>query len=163
MSISIQSRFFAVKTTGGQERNVAKFVGNRLERNETENSVISSTIRSIVVIDSLKGYVFFEAPNAQVVSDAISGFKHVKNMIPGIVPYEDIEKFLVTRSIVSEISINDTVEITSGPFKNMKAKISRVEAGRSEVTIMLLDAPYQLPVTIDVNGIRIVEKSKGDD
>lgn len=163
MSTSIQSRFFAVKTTGGQERNVAKFVGNRLERDETENSVISSTIRSIVVIDSLKGYVFFEAPNAQVVSDAISGFKHVKNMIPGIVPYEDIEKFLVTRSIVSEISINDTVEITSGPFKNMKAKISRVEAGRSEVTIMLLDAPYQLPVTIDVNGIRIVEKSKGDD
>ena len=163
MSISIQSRFFAVKTTGGQERNVAKFVGNRLERNETENSVISSTIRSIVVIDSLKGYVFFEAPNAQVVSDAISGFKHVKNMIPGIVPYEDIEKFLVTRSIVSEISINDIVEITSGPFKNMKAKISRVEAGRSEVTIMLLDAPYQLPVTIDVNGIRIVEKSKGND
>jgi len=163
MSTSIQSRFFAVKTTGGQERNVAKFVGNRLERDETENSVISSTIRSIVVIDSLKGYVFFEAPNAQVVSDAISGFKHVKNMIPGIVPYEDIEKFLVTRSIISEISINDTVEITSGPFKNMKAKISRVEAGRSEVTIMLLDAPYQLPVTIDVNGIRIVEKSKGDD
>ncbi len=163
MSTSIQSRFFAVKTTGGQERNVAKFVGNRLERDETENSVISSTIRSIVVIDSLKGYVFFEAPNAQVVSDAISGFKHVKNMIPGIVPYEDIEKFLVTRSIVSEISINDTVEITSGPFKNMKAKISRVEAGRSEVTIMLLDAPYQLPVTIDVNGIRIVEKSKGND
>ena len=163
MSTSIQSRFFAVKTTGGHERNVAKFVGNRLERNETENSVISSTIRSIVVIDSLKGYVFFEAPNAQVVSDAISGFKHVKNMIPGIVPYEDIEKFLVTRSIVSEISINDIVEITSGPFKNMKAKISRVEAGRSEVTIMLLDAPYQLPVTIDVNGIRIVEKSKGDD
>ena len=163
MSTSIQSRFFAVKTTGGQERNVAKFVGNRLERDETENSVISSAIRSIVVIDSLKGYVFFEAPNAQVVSDAISGFKHVKNMIPGIVPYEDIEKFLVTRSIISEISINDIVEITNGQFKNMKARISRVEAVRSEVTIMLLDAPYQLPVTIDVNGIRIVEKSKGAD
>ena len=159
----MQSRFFAVNSTGGQERNVAKFVGNRLERDETENSVISSAIRSIVVIDSLKGYVFFEAPNAQVVSDAISGFKHVKNMIPGIVPYEDIEKFLVTRSIVSEISINDIVEITNGPFKNMKARISRVEAVRSEVTIMLLDAPYQLPVTIDVNGIRIVEKSKGND
>ena len=42
----------------------------------------------------------------------------------------------------------------------MRAKITRVEAGRSEVTILLLDAPYQLPVTVDVNGIRIVEKSK---
>ena len=159
MSTSIQSRFFAVKTTGGQEQNVAKFVGNRLERDE---SSIKSPIRSIVVIESLKGYVFFEAPNAQVVSDAISGFKHVKNMIPGIVPYEDIEKFLITRSIVSEISINDVVEITSGPFKNMRAKITRVEAGRSEVTILLLDAPYQLPVTVDVNGIRIVEKSRDE-
>ena len=159
MSTQIQSRFFAVKTTGGQEQNVAKFVGNRLERDE---SSIKSPIRSIVVIESLKGYVFFEAPNAQVVSDAISGFKHVKNMIPGIVPYEDIEKFLVTRSIVSEISINDVVEITSGPFKNMRAKITRVETGRSEVTILLLDAPYQLPVTVDVNGIRIVEKSKDE-
>ena len=159
MSTQIQSRFFAVKTTGGQEQNVAKFVGNRLERDE---SSIKSPIRSIVVIESLKGYVFFEAPNAQVVSDAISGFKHVKNMIPGIVPYEDIEKFLVTRSIVSEISINDVVEITSGPFKNMRAKITRVEAGRSEVTILLLDAPYQLPVTVDVNGIRIVEKSRDE-
>jgi len=159
MSTQIQSRFFAVKTTGGQEQNVAKFVGNRLERDE---SSIKSPIRSIVVIESLKGYVFFEAPNAQVVSDAISGFKHVKNMIPGIVPYEDIEKFLITRSIVSEVSINDVVEITSGPFKNMRAKITRVEAGRSEVTILLLDAPYQLPVTVDVNGIRIVEKSKDE-
>ena len=159
MSTQIQSRFFAVKTTGGQEQNVAKFVGNRLERDE---SSIQSPIHSIVVIESLKGYVFFEAPNAQVVSDAISGFKHVKNMIPGIVPYEDIEKFLVTRSIVSEISINDVVEITSGPFKNMRAKITRVEAGRSEVTILLLDAPYQLPVTVDVNGVRIVEKSKDE-
>ena len=162
MSTQIQSRFFAVKTTGGQEQNVAKFVGNRLERDENEKSIHTSAIRSIVVIESLKGYVFFEAPNAQVVSDAISGFKHVKNMIPGIVPYEDIEKFLVTRSIVSEVSINDVVEITSGPFKNMRAKITRVEAGRSEVTILLLDAPYQLPVTVDVNGIRIVEKSKDE-
>ena len=159
MSTQIPSRFFAVKTTGGQEQNVAKFVGNRLERDE---SSIKSPSRSIGVIESLKGYVFFEAPNAQVVSDAISGFKHVKNMIPGIVPYEDIEKFLITRSIVSEVSINDVVEITSGPFKNMRAKITRVEAGRSEVTILLLDAPYQLPVTVDVNGIRIVEKSKDE-
>ena len=44
----------------------------------------------------------------------------------------------------------------------MRAKITRVEAGRSEVTILLLDAPYQLPVTVDVNGIRIVEKSKDE-
>lgn len=163
MSTSIQSRFFAVKTTGGQEKNVAKFVGTRLDnRQQTGDFSIKFDIHSIVVIDSLKGYVFFEAPNAQVVSDAISGFKHVKNLIPGIVPYDDIQKFFITHSIVTDISINDIVEVTSGPFKNMKAKITRVEPSRSEVTILLLDAPYQLPITIDVDGLRIIEKSKDE-
>ena len=161
---TVTSRFFAVKTTGGQEKNVAKFVGNRLEhRKHSDNSSLNrqaNDIHSILVIDSLKGYVFFEAPNAQVVSDAISGFKHVKNLIPGIVTYDDIQKFLVTKSIVSEIAIGDTVEVTSGPFKNMRAKITNVEITRSEVTILLLDATYQLPVTVDIDGIRIVEKSK---
>ena len=42
----------------------------------------------------------------------------------------------------------------------MRAKITNVETTRSEVTILLLDATYQLPVTVDVDGIRIVEKSK---
>ena len=60
MSTQIQSRFFAVKTTGGQEQNVAKFVGNRLERDE---SSIQSPIRSIVVIESLKGCLLYTSPS----------------------------------------------------------------------------------------------------
>ena len=107
MSNTITSRFFAVKTTGGQEKNVAKFVGTRLDnKKQNDDTLIYSGIYSIVVIEALKGYVFFEAPNAQIVGDAISGFKHVKNLIPGIVKYDDIQKFLVTRSIIAELSIN---------------------------------------------------------
>ncbi len=163
MSNTITSRFFAVKTTGGQEKNVAKFVGTRLDnKKQNDDTLIYSGIYSIVVIEALKGYVFFEAPNAQIVGDAISGFKHVKNLIPGIVKYDDIQKFLVTRSIIAELSINDIVEVTSGPFKNSKAKITGLEQSRSEVTIMLLDATYQLPVTVDVDHLRIVEKSQSD-
>ena len=88
--------------------------------------------------------------------------KHVKNLIPGIVKYADIQKFLITRSIIAELSINDIVEVTSGPFKNSKAKITGLEQSRSEVTIMLLAATYLLPVTVDVDHLRIVEKSQSD-
>ncbi|MHB8567658.1 MAG: transcription elongation factor Spt5 [Nitrososphaerales archaeon] len=157
MSQTITSRIFAVKTTGGQEKTVAKFVGDRLEKKKQEGK--ESQVYSILVLEAQKSYVFFEAPNAQVVSDSISGFKHVKGMVPGYIQFSDIEKFLVDKSIISDVGVNDIVEIVAGPFKGMKARINRVEPQRSEVTVMLLDAPYQLPVTVDVGFIKIVSRA----
>ncbi len=157
MSQTIAQRIFAVKTTGGQEKTVAKFVGDRLEKRKQEGK--ESQVYSILVLEAQKSYVFFEAPNAQAVSDSISGFKHVKGMVPGYVQFSDIEKFLVTKSIISDVNVGDVIEIVAGPFKGMRAKINRVEPQKSEVTVMLLDAPYQLPVTVDVGFIRIVSRA----
>jgi transcription termination/antitermination protein NusG len=153
----MSQRIFAVKTTGGQEKTVAKFVGDRLEKRRREGK--ESQVYSILVLEAQKSYVFFEAPNAQAVSDSISGFKHVKGLVPGYIQFSDIEKFLVTKSIISDVNVNDVIEIVAGPFKGMRAKINRVEPQKSEVTVMLLDAPYQLPVTVDVGFIRIVSRA----
>ena len=153
MSEAQSSRFFAVKTTGGQERTVANFVATRI-------SLKNKKVYSILVLDSLKGYILLEAPNAQVVNESVSGFKHVKSPIPGIIQFQDIEKFLVTKSIISELAVDDTVEVIAGPFKGMKAKITRVEPARSEVTAILLDAPYPLPITVDANYLKLVQKAK---
>ncbi len=153
MSETVISRIFAVKTTGGQERSVAAFVGMRAKLRK-------KPIYAILVISTMKGYVFFEAPNAQVVGDAIAGFKHVKSQVPGIIQFGDIEKFLITTSIVSELTIDDVVEVSGGPFKGMRAKVTRVEPNRTEATIILLDAPTQLPITINADYLRITEKAK---
>ncbi|MHB1908067.1 MAG: transcription elongation factor Spt5 [Nitrososphaerales archaeon] len=157
MSQTISARIFAVKTTGGQEKTVAKFVGDRLEKKRQEGKV--PQVQAILVLEAQKSYVFFEAPNAQAVSDSISGFKHVKGMVPGYIQYADIEKFLVEKSMISDISVNDVIEIIAGPFKGMRAKINRVEPQRSEVTVILLDAPYQLPVTVEVGSIKVVSRA----
>jgi transcription termination/antitermination protein NusG len=157
MAQTLSARIFAVKTTGGQEKTVAKFVGDRLEKKKQEGK--ESQVYSILVLEAQKSYVFFEAPNAQAVSDAISGFKHVKGMVPGYIQFADIEKFLVDKSIIADVSIGDTIEIVAGPFKGMRAKINRVEPQKSEVTVMLLDAPYQLPVTVDVGFIKVVSRA----
>ena len=157
MSQTISARIFAVKTTGGQEKTVAKFVGDRLEKKRQEGKI--PQVQAILVLEAQKSYVFFEAPNAQAVSDSISGFKHVKGMVPGYIQYADIEKFLVEKSMISEINVNDVIEIIAGPFKGMRAKINRVEPQRSEVTVILLDAPYQLPVTVEVGSIKVVSRA----
>ena len=46
------------------------------------------------------------------------------------------------------------VEIIGGPFKGMKATITRVDHEKEEATVILLDAPYQLPVTVDANYLK---------
>lgn len=147
------SRIFAVKTTGGQEKTVADFIQTRVKTK-------GKPVYSVLVLNALKGYVFLEASNAQIISDTTAGFKHVKSQIPGIVQQQDIEKFLITKSIIAELRIGDTVEITHGPFKGLRAKINRIEPARSEATVILLDAPYQLPVTVDANFLKIVERAK---
>jgi transcription elongation factor SPT5 len=147
------SSIFPVKTTGGQERTVATFVANRALQKKMP-------IYSILALDTWKGYVLFEAPNSQVVDESIQGFKHVRSKIPGMMQYQDIEKFLVTKSMVAELNEGDTVEIVSGPFKSMRAKITRVEQAKQEVTVVLLDTAFQMPITIDAAYTKIVEKAK---
>jgi transcription termination/antitermination protein NusG len=148
-----QSSIYPVKTTGGQERTVATFVANKAMQKK-------KPIYSILALDTWKGYVLFEAPNSQVVDESIQGFKHVRSKIPGMMQFQDIEKFLVTKSMVAELSDGDIVEIVAGPFKTMRAKIARIETAKQEVTVVLLDTPYQLPVTVDAAYLKIVEKAK---
>src|ERR1700685_3586196 len=150
-----QSSIYPVKTTGGQERTVATFVANKAVQKK-------KPIYSILALDTWKGYVLFEAPNSQVVDESIQGFKHVRSKIPGMMQFSDIEKFLVTKSMVAELGEGDTVEIVAGPFKTMRAKIVRIESAKQEVTVVLLDTPYQLPVTVDAAYLKIVEKSKAE-
>ena len=150
----IGSRFFAVKTTGGQERNVANHAYTILLRRQ-------KPIYSILVLEGMKGYVLFEATNAQVVTETVMGFKHVKSTVQGMMLFSDIERFLVSKPVIAELSVNDIVEIVAGPFKGMRARIDRLEVARGEATIVLLDTPYQLPVTVDANYLKIVKKTEG--
>jgi transcriptional antiterminator NusG len=152
MSEPKQSSIYPVKTTGGQERTVATFVANKAMQKK-------KPIYSILALDTWKGYVLFEAPNSQVVDESIQGFKHVRSKIPGMMQFQDIEKFLVTKSMVAELSDSDIVEIVAGPFKTMRAKIVRIESAKQEVTVVLLDTPYQLPVTVDAAYLKIVQKA----
>jgi transcription termination/antitermination protein NusG len=147
------SSIFPVKTTGGQEKTVATFVANRALQKKKD-------IYSVLALDTWKGYVLFESPNSQIVDESIQGFKHVRSKIPGMMQYSDIEKFLVTKSMVAELNEGDTVEIVAGPFKTMRAKISRVEKEKQEITVGLLDTAFALPITIDASYVRVVEKAK---
>jgi len=141
------SKFFAIRTTGGQERIVANLLQTRVNAKKLQ-------IRSILVLDSFKGYIIVEAPDSNVAYEALAGIRHVRGQIRGDLPFKDIEGYLVKKPVVSELNANDTVEVIAGPFKSMKAKITRVDYEKQEATVVLLDSPYQIPVTVDANYLK---------
>lgn len=141
------SKFFAIRTTGGQEHIVVNLAQNRINSKKIP-------VRSILLLDSFKGYIIIEAPNSNIAYDALIGVRHVKGQIRGELPYKDIESYLVKRPVVTELNVDDTVEVIAGPFKSMKAKITRVDYEKQEATVLLLDSPYQIPVTVDANYLK---------
>ena len=152
MSSERKSKFFAIRTTGGQEHVVARLIENRI-------AVKKLGVQAILVLDNLKGYIVVEAPDANIAYEALAGVRHVRGQIRGELQFKEIEGFLIKKPTVTELSVDDTVEIVGGPFKGIRAKITRVDYERQEATVILLDAPYQLPVTIDANYLKLVQKA----
>jgi len=149
----LSTTVFAVRTTAGQERNVANLIASRAEVNKLP-------IKAILVPETLKGYVFLEATGPHFIEEAISGIKHVRSRVPGIVSFSEIERYIVVKSVIEELDIDDIVEVIGGPFKGMRAKISRVDKTKKEITIELLEATFTLPITVHADYVKIVEKAK---
>ncbi|MEM3458500.1 MAG: transcription elongation factor Spt5 [Candidatus Bathyarchaeia archaeon] len=147
------TKIFAVKTTTGQEKNVAKLVAAKVEMNKIP-------IKAILVPEALRGYVFMEAEGPHMVEEAIAGIRHVRSRVPGVVSFAEIERYIVRKPVIEELSENDIVEVTGGPFKGMRAKITRIDKTKAEVTLELLEATFTLPITVHSDYVKLVEKAK---
>jgi transcription termination/antitermination protein NusG len=151
MKSTSDSKFFAIRTTGGQEHIVANILQNKINAKNLG-------IRSILALDNFKGYIIVEAQDSNVAYEALSGIRHARGQIRGELPFKDIEGYLIKKPVVSDLTVDDTVEVIAGPFKAMKAKITRVDYEKQEATVVLLDSPYQIPVTVDANYLKKVTR-----
>jgi transcriptional antiterminator NusG len=147
------SKIFAVKTTTGQERNVARLIASKVEMNKLP-------VKAILVPDVLKGFVFLEADGPHIVDEAISGVRHVRQRVSGLIGFEEIERYIVRKPIIEDLGEDDVVDITGGPFKGMRAKITRIDKSKNEVTLELLEATFTLPITVHSDYVKLVERAK---
>ena len=148
-----QVKIFAVKTTTGQERNVARLIASKVEMTHIP-------IKALLVPDTLKGYVFIEADGPHLIEEAIAGVRHVRSRIPGLISFNEIERYIVRKPVKEDLNEDDVVEITGGPFKGMRAKITRLDKSKGEVTLELLEATFTLPITVHSDYVKLVEKAK---
>jgi len=149
----IPTSVFAVRTTAGQEKNVANMIAIRVE-------TAKLPVKAVLVPEMMKGYVFVEADGPHFVEQAISGIKHVRSRVPGLVTFAEVERYVVVKPVIEELGIDDIVEIVGGPFKGMRAKITQIDKGKEEVTLELLEATFTLPITVHADYVRLVERGK---
>lgn len=148
MSEEIESHLFAIRTTGGQEKVVMRLL-------EAKANASQINIQSVFWVSDLKGYVVIEALNPSDAYLAVEGVRHIRGQLRGELEFKDIEGYLIKKSTVSQLAIDNIVEITGGPFKGMNATITRIDVDKEEATVVLLDAAYQLPVTVDANYLKL--------
>ena len=142
-----ESHLYAVKTSMGQEKKVMNLLEVKLRTSNTN-------VQAVLLVDDLRGYVVIEALDASDVYHTVYGVRHVRGQLRGELTFSDIEGYLIKRSAVATLDVGNTVEITGGPFKGMKASITRIDREKEEATVILLDAAYQLPVTVDANYLK---------
>ena len=147
------AKIFVVKTTTGQERNVSRLITTKVK-------ISKIPIKALLVPDTLKGYVFIEADGPHLIEEAIAGVRHVRSRIPGLVSFSEIERYLIRKPVLENLFEDDVVEITGGPFKGMRAKITRTDKSKGEVTLELLEATFTLPITVHSDYVKLVQKGK---
>jgi len=148
---------FPVRTTIGQEKGVAYLVAKRVETLKLEK------IKSILVPEQLKGYVFVEALAGEEVSQACMGVPHIRGKPIGKIDIKDIEHFLIPRISTEGLAVGDLIEIIGGPFRSEKAKVTRIDTTKEEVTLELLESTYPIPIKVHADYIKLVEKGLHDD
>ena len=150
------TKIFAVKTTTGQEKNVARLIAATVRMGKVP-------ITAILVPDTLKGYIFVEADGPHFVEEAIAGVRHVRSRIPGLISFDEIERYLIRKPVIEDLGENDVVEVIGGPFKGMRAKITRIDKPKAEVTLELLEATFTLPITVHSDYVKLVGRAKREE
>ena len=151
-----QTKLFAIRTTVGQERTSLRIL-------EAKASSEESGVYSILVSDSLKGYILVESADLESVERLCRGVPHIRGVLEGVVDMGEIEHLLVPRGTVVDLNVGDIVELVSGPFKGEKAKVIRVDEHKEEATLELLEASVPIPVTVPGSSVRIIEKEEREE
>ena len=138
-----------VRTTVGRENAVIETLVSKVKSKKLDVKVIFHP-------GELKGYIFIEG-DSEAINEAIKAVPHVKGIIKKEVKMDDLIKFLEVKKIEIKVNRGDVVEVTGGPFKNEKGKVTRVDEAKEEITIELLEAAIPIPITIPIESARVIE------
>ncbi|MFN7991920.1 MAG: transcription elongation factor Spt5 [Candidatus Micrarchaeia archaeon] len=108
-----------IRVTSGQEKIIAEILMKKARAEKLD-------VYSLVHVENVKGYLFVEAVDENTVVKLIQKVKHVKGFLRKPITIGEIENLVkADKQPAMIIESGDTVEMSSGPFKGERAKVTR--------------------------------------
>ncbi|HKS59994.1 MAG TPA: transcription elongation factor Spt5 [Thermoplasmata archaeon] len=144
----------AIKTSRGYEREVADTL---LARAEEKPEVLFA----LLVPAALRGYVFAEGMSFEGVRELLKGIRKARGLVAGETTLKEVEPLLVPKITVEGFVEGAIVELIAGPFKGEKARVKKIDQGKEEITVELIEAVVPIPVTVRGDHVRMLERGGG--
>ncbi len=148
---------YIFRVTTGQE----KIVSQMLEKKSKAQKL---SIYSILVPENVKGYLFVEAATENDAVHLAQKTRHVKGILKQAIALSEVEKMVTAEKPAAlTIELADIVEIKSGAFKGDKAKVTKIDENKDELTVEFMDMAVPIPTTIKRKITKLFRKSGDED
>ena len=139
---------FTVRTAIGREQQVMDALSTNAKRAEGIHALLSPY--------GVVGYIFIEADSLSDVQQISFRVPYVRGVLSREVELSSIEHLIEFKPENVDIQLGDIVEIIGGPFKGERGKVTRLNTQKSEVIVELLEAAVPIPITLNLDSVRVV-------
>tara|TARA_Y100000034_G_C6907745_1_gene421795 strand:- start:1418 stop:1876 length:459 start_codon:yes stop_codon:yes gene_type:complete len=141
---------YTVRTAIGREEQVVDFLATNAEK--------SDGVYAILTPHGVVGYIFVEAETVTEVQHISYRVPYVRGVLTKPVSVADIDHLIEFKPEEVDIQLGDVVQIIGGPFKGEKGKVTRLNTQKSEVIVELLEAAVPIPVTLNLDSVKVIGK-----
>ena len=147
---------YTIRVTSGQEKIIAEILAKKSKAEKL-------SIYAIAYIEAVKGYLFVGGAEENAVVKLIQKVKHVKGFLKKPITINEIEGLVkAVKQPALTIEVGDTVEMGSGPFKGERAKVTKIDDAKDEITVELMEVAVPIPVTVKSKMVRLFQKAGAD-
>ena len=160
----VASYLYILKTSIGQEQNVANEVRARLSGTGSLED-IQDEIFGVLSPHFMRGYIFVEASALHHVEKLIgrvgvstTPMKNCRKVLGGESPLGDVLPYLEPKAATAGIEEGSIVEIHGGAFRGQAARVTRVTESKEEVTVELFEAAVPVALTVRADQVRVTQR-----
>ena len=161
---AVASYLYILKTSIGQEQNVANEVRARLSGTGSLED-IQDEIFGVLSPHFMRGYIFVEASAIHHVEKLIgrvgvstTPMKNCRKVLGGESPLGDVLPYLEPKAATAGIEEGSIVEIHGGAFRGQAARVTRVTESKEEVTVELFEAAVPVALTVRADQVRVTQR-----
>jgi transcriptional antiterminator NusG len=142
---------YTIKTVVGREGIVIDSITSKATSENLD-------IRAVVHAEEIRGYIFVEG-SLQDIEKVLQMVPHIRGIIKKPMAITEIQRFLQPKKVEIDLTVKDIIEVIGGPFKGERGKVTRYDKAKREVTIELLDVTVPIPITVNAEFVKLLEKA----